>query len=73
VFVPPGLKVALSIAVDEACMGVAMLCHQSLARYGNGYRQRLLQGYMDATRLAVISAADQEYTSGHLSSMCNPP
>jgi transposase InsO family protein len=81
VFVPPGLEeLALSIAVHEACIGVAMLCHSSFVTSGHGYRQRLLQGYMDEARLAVVSSPGQEYvwvcvfaTAGHLGSMCNPP
>jgi transposase InsO family protein len=80
-FVPAGMEeVALAVAADGVSVGVAMLCHRSFMTSGPSYRQRLLQSYMDAGRLVVVSQRGQEYgwvcvfaTDGDLSSMCGMP
>jgi hypothetical protein len=80
-FVPAGMEeVALAVAVDGVSVGVALLCHQSFMSSGPSYRQRLLQSYMDAGRLVVISQRGQEFvwvcvfaTAGDLNSMVDVP
>ena len=78
-FVPAGMEeLALSLADKGVTVGVALLCPRAFMTTGPAYRQRLMQSYMDAGRLAVVSQEGQEYiwvcvfaTSGDLHSMCD--
>jgi hypothetical protein len=78
--VPDGMcEIALVLAVKHATVGVALLCPAHFMMSGPAYRQRLLQGYMDEGRLAVVSSPGQQWlwvcafsTAGHMHSDVQP-
>ena len=74
---PVGLdEMALAVAAATAVVGVAMLVSKSFVTSGPQHRQRLLQGFADQGRLALVSEPELPSlwvvvfaTAGHLSSM----